>query len=111
MDFNNSGYPAMCYADSAMEFPDILLSVPPESLSKFPCFAVSGKVATTAKRLTTANECRAGKLTMAFAATYYLPAQHMYQKKARLDMETKRQTDTDGAEVFLTLIKFTTRLK
>lgn len=51
MDFNNSGYPAVCYADSVMEFPDILLSVPPESLSKFPRSAVSGKLATVAKRL------------------------------------------------------------
>lgn len=55
-----------------MEFPDILLSVPPESLSKFPCSAVSGKLATAAKRLTAADECRAEKLMMVFAATYYL---------------------------------------
>lgn len=79
MDFNNSSYPAVCYADSVMDFPDILLSVPPESLSKFLCSAVSGKLSTAAKRLTTANECRAGKLMMVFAATYYiLSAPHMY---------------------------------
>ena len=37
MDLNNSGFPALCYADSVVEFPDILLSVPPESLSRCPC--------------------------------------------------------------------------
>lgn len=61
-----------CYADSVMEFPDILLSVPPESLSKFPCSAVSGKLTTAAKRLTTANECRIRKRIMAFAAIDFL---------------------------------------
>lgn len=105
MDFNNSGYPEVCYADSVMEFPDILLSVPPESLSKFLCSAVSGKLATAAKRLTTGNECRAGKLMMVFSATYYLlsapqccPQQHYairnrYVQVIDRHRRNRRQTD------------------
>lgn len=62
MDFNNSGHLAVCYADSVIEFPDILLSVPPESLSKFPCSAVIGKLTTTAKRLKQTMDVEQGNL-------------------------------------------------
>lgn len=47
--------PISVYADCDVEFPDILLSVPTESLSEFPCSAVSDKLTTAAEKVNTSQ--------------------------------------------------------